>query len=208
MMIPPTRPVRHDPLSFTRARVLSTGLPALDRVLPGGGWPWGEAIELIGEPATSAPLLLPALRTLSWDEQWITLIAPPAAFVEALRHQAGTDPTRFRCQTRTRRPLTDAARAVAAGTSTAVLVWAEWIDESAIAALRAAVAGREVLVAVLHPGAGAHRPVGSLRLAVETTPAGSLTVRRLVDPDEDRLTLDPVEMPRFTPPDRQAAVSP
>jgi hypothetical protein len=57
----------------------ATGFPALDRILPGGGWPVGALTELypaatgIGEFA----LLLPALSRLTRAGRRVALVAPP-----------------------------------------------------------------------------------------------------------------------------------
>jgi hypothetical protein len=58
---------------------LPTGHSALDRRLPGGGWPLGALTELL----TAAPgngelsLLLPTLARLSSQGQWIIMLDPP-----------------------------------------------------------------------------------------------------------------------------------
>lgn len=59
---------------------LSSGFPALDQHLPGGGWPRGALAELL--LATSGVgelrLLVPHVRTLSQNEtRWIVWIDPP-----------------------------------------------------------------------------------------------------------------------------------
>src|SRR3954464_11671550 len=61
------------------ACAVPTGFDALDRELPGGGWPAGALTELlvrrggIGE----LQLVLPALATLSWAGKRIVWLAPP-----------------------------------------------------------------------------------------------------------------------------------
>jgi hypothetical protein len=60
-------------------RALSTGLPELDALLPGGGWPCGALSEIlfaydgIGELA----LLMPALAELTRRQQRVIFVAPP-----------------------------------------------------------------------------------------------------------------------------------
>lgn len=58
---------------------LSTGLAALDALLPGGGWPRGALSEiLIGEDGLGeCSLVLPALATLTRSRRRVALIAPP-----------------------------------------------------------------------------------------------------------------------------------
>jgi hypothetical protein len=60
------------------AIVLPTGFAALDKVLPGGGWPQQGLIELlIDRPgACELGLLLPVLAQRQ-SESWLMLVAPP-----------------------------------------------------------------------------------------------------------------------------------
>ncbi len=69
---------------------VATGIPRLDELLAGGGWPIGALSELLTTSTGSGAmrLLAPALATLSQHQRrWVALIAPPfqpcaAAFVE------------------------------------------------------------------------------------------------------------------------------
>ena len=56
-----------------------TGFDALDRELPGGGWPAGALTELLGrrEGIGELQLVLPALAALSWAGKRIVWLAPP-----------------------------------------------------------------------------------------------------------------------------------
>lgn len=60
---------------------LASGHPALDAQLPGGGWPRGALVDLmfarpgIGELA----LVLPALATLTAQDEWVAVQASPQA---------------------------------------------------------------------------------------------------------------------------------
>jgi hypothetical protein len=58
---------------------LSTGLAALDALLPGGGWPRGALTEiLIDEDGIGeCSLLLPALATLTAARRRVVFVAPP-----------------------------------------------------------------------------------------------------------------------------------
>jgi len=58
---------------------LPTGFAALDRELPGGGWPAGALTELLGARAGTGELqlVLPALAALSWAGKRIVWLAPP-----------------------------------------------------------------------------------------------------------------------------------
>ena len=58
---------------------IPTGFAALDRALPGRGWPAFGLIEVrCPEPGSAAlPLLLPAFSRLSGLGAWLGLVAPP-----------------------------------------------------------------------------------------------------------------------------------
>jgi hypothetical protein len=70
-------------------QTLPTGFYALDRTLPNGGWPVGAMVELLVPTAGIGELRLaaPALRTVTREGQYATLIAPPyLPFAPALEH--------------------------------------------------------------------------------------------------------------------------
>lgn len=60
-------------------RTLPTGLPALDAILPGGGWPVGALTEILTDQQGIGELrlLLPALVRLSREGRWLAWVAPP-----------------------------------------------------------------------------------------------------------------------------------
>lgn len=77
--------------------VVSTGFEALDRELPGGGWPCHALTELLqAQPATLEwRLLAPAIRPLVAAGQSVVVIAPPRhPHLPGLRH-AGIDERRL-----------------------------------------------------------------------------------------------------------------
>jgi protein ImuA len=57
----------------------ATGHAALDKVLPGSGWPTGAVTELVNDTTGCGEisLLLPVLARLSQAGHWITMIDPP-----------------------------------------------------------------------------------------------------------------------------------
>src|ERR1051326_2519764 len=61
------------------ASATPTGFEALDRELPGGGWPRGTLTELLVGRAGIGELrlVLPALAALSWAGRRIAWLAPP-----------------------------------------------------------------------------------------------------------------------------------
>jgi hypothetical protein len=58
---------------------IPSGFAALDRELPGGGWPRGVVAELLTEHVGigELSLLIPALARLSQEDGWLVLVAPP-----------------------------------------------------------------------------------------------------------------------------------
>jgi len=58
---------------------IASGFPALDPLLPGGGWPRGAITEIVlpHDGIGELRLLLPALARLSRGNHWIAFIAPP-----------------------------------------------------------------------------------------------------------------------------------
>ncbi len=58
---------------------LPSGFAALDRELPGGGWPAGGLSEILGGPEGigELQLVLPALARLSWAGKRVVWLAPP-----------------------------------------------------------------------------------------------------------------------------------
>lgn len=69
---------RGDQLENTGGMVTSSGHPALDAALPGGGWPQGALIELLhsGGCLPEWRLLLPTLRAVA-AERPVLVVAPP-----------------------------------------------------------------------------------------------------------------------------------
>ncbi len=59
--------------------VTPTGTPALDELLPGGGWPKAGLIEITvsDEHTDTISLLLPALTRLSQQGRWLAMVTPP-----------------------------------------------------------------------------------------------------------------------------------
>ncbi|UXI68753.1 DNA lesion error-prone repair protein ImuA [Tahibacter amnicola] len=67
---------RSAPLSM---RAQSTGWDALDRLLPGGGWPLGALSEILigADGLGELSLLMPALASLTRQKQRVVFVAPP-----------------------------------------------------------------------------------------------------------------------------------
>ncbi|HLT89868.1 MAG TPA: hypothetical protein VKZ85_02905 [Woeseiaceae bacterium] len=114
---------------------IPTGYAALDRHLPGGGWPREALMEVLveGHGRGELRLLMPALARLSrahdghGDAGWITWIAPPLQPYPPALAQWGMDLSRV-LVVRPRRQadvLWAAEQALASGNCAAVLFWPE-----------------------------------------------------------------------------------
>ncbi|MEM9172805.1 MAG: SOS cell division inhibitor SulA [Pseudomonadota bacterium] len=121
---------RGNELSAAGGPVCDTGYPALNALLPGGGWPVTQLLECLTEHDGVGELrmLLPALARLAQQQVgWIVWIAPPYLPNAPALLQWGLAPERMlvihpRCPA-------DAAwaaeQALTAGTCIAVLLWAD-----------------------------------------------------------------------------------
>ncbi|NIM71180.1 MAG: translesion DNA synthesis-associated protein ImuA [Xanthomonadales bacterium] len=72
---------------------LPTGQPALDRRLPGHGWPMGALTELLPQVPGSGEfsLLFPALARLTAQARWVVLVDPPWVPYPPALHGNGVD---------------------------------------------------------------------------------------------------------------------
>ena len=71
-------------------RTLSTGIAALDALLPTGGWPRHGLVEISVSGVYTDPMdvLLPALAGLSREGRWLAMVTPP----HYARARVNTDP--------------------------------------------------------------------------------------------------------------------
>ena len=72
---------------------LPTGLPALDEVLPGGGWPTPGLVEILSHQVGVGGLrvVLPTLASLSRHGRWLIWVAPPHQPYAPALQAAGVD---------------------------------------------------------------------------------------------------------------------
>lgn len=152
---------------------ISSGAPALDAALPGGGWPTGAMVEVLQRtPGRHAwQLVLPALgRTLQNQAGPIVLVAPPYhPFAPSLAAQ-GLQPERLLCIRADRR----AARLWAAEQSlrceqvAAVLAWLPEARSEELRRLHLAAQRHDRLLFVFRSSADArHASPAALRLVVD-----------------------------------------
>ena len=156
---------------------LSSGYEALDRHLPGGGWPQNSLTEILVEHygVGELRLLMPALAALSADDNsldynepgWIAWVAPPFQPYPPALQQWGIDLSRMLIV----RPKNDnemlwsAEQALSSGTCAAVLLWPDVLDDQASRRLQlAAEKGSSWAIAFRPPSARREPSAAALRL--------------------------------------------
>jgi len=163
---------------------LATGYAALDRHLPGGGWPRRALTEILVEHygIGELELLMPALARLCSADPlhaepgWVAWVSPPLQpYPPALQHH-GIDLSRMLIV----RPRDDseilwsAEQALSSGTCAAVLLWPGRLDDQASRRLQlAAERGHGWAVAFRPSSARGEPSAAALRIELEAGPAGA-----------------------------------
>lgn len=159
------------------ARTIATGHRALDRFLPGGGWPCGAVTEVISERHGSGELslVIPALAVLSQSAapRWIVWIAPPLVPYAPALVQHGLNLERVLLvhpRGERRDALWAAEQAIRSGSSVAVLAWLEHASDTALKRLQLAAEARACLTVLFRPPAALRaRSPAALRLRLTRT---------------------------------------
>jgi hypothetical protein len=165
---------------------LASGYEALDRHLPGGGWPQSSLTEIlvdhygIGE----LRLLMPALVALSAEDnsedvtepRWIAWVAPPFQPYPPALQQWGINLSRMLIV----RPKNDsemlwsAEQALSSGTCAAVLLWPGVLDDQAGRRLQlAAEKGSSWAIAFRPPATRSEPSAAALRIELQSNAAGT-----------------------------------
>ncbi len=174
-----------------------SGFPELDALLPGGGWPRGALVELLGEGATAGriSLLLPALARLSRGKRWIAWVAPPHLPYAPALVAAGIDLSRVLLVS----PRAGAdglwalEQALRSGTCSAVLAWPMAGDRARLRRLQLAAEAGDCLGFLFCPDHLRQQP-SSARLRLQVRRAGGdLDVQVLKRPGP--LPVPPVRLP-------------
>lgn len=152
----------------------SSGFAALDRELPGGGWPSGALIELLLDRpgAGELSLLLPLLGSTP-AERWIVWVAPPLLPYAPALLRAGVPLSRLLLiqPRRSEDALWAARQAATSGSCSAVLAWMRKLDNAALRRLQLAAEDSATPVFLFRPrSAGGQASPSPLRLAL--SPAG------------------------------------
>jgi hypothetical protein len=156
---------------------LASGYEALDRHLPGGGWPQNALTEILVDQygIGELRLLMPALAALSTADNgmdynepgWIAWVSPPFQPYPPALQQWGVDLSRMLIV----RPrdasemLWSAEQALSSGTCAAVLLWSDKLDDQASRRLQlAAEKGNSWAIAFRPPSARRQPSAAALRI--------------------------------------------
>ena len=162
---------------------VSTTYPALDRALPGGGWPTGALAEILcgHEGVGELQLVLPALAALSWAGKRVAWLAPPHLPYAPALAAAGVDLAHLvvvRAPGR-RDALWAAEQVLRSRSCHALLCWFRRLGYRELRRLAVAAEGSPAWVALLRPREAAHEASpAALRIALEPE-VGALAVRIL-----------------------------
>ena len=165
---------------------ISSGYEALDRHLPGSGWPQCCLTEILVEHygVGELRLLMPALAELSTgdksadyaDPGWIAWVAPPFQPYPPALQQWGIDVSRVLIV----RPKSDnevlwsAEQALSSGTCAAVLLWPDALDDQAGRRLQlAAEKGNSWAIAFRPPAARRQPSAAALRIELQSSAEGT-----------------------------------
>lgn len=151
---------------------VATGFAALDRELPGGGWPRGDLTEILPQRhgIGELSLLLPAMTRLSsMESAWLVCVAPPHPFYAPALQAAGVDLSRLLVASA---PGRDAAwaceRALASDGVGAVVAWLPDVHTASLRRLQLAAEASRTLLFVFRPASVAGQPSPApLRLLLE-----------------------------------------
>jgi len=151
---------------------LASGFDALDRELPGGGWPVGALTELlVRRPGIGElQLVLPALAALSWAGKRIVWLAPPYLPYAPALAAAGIDLAQLalvRAPGR-RDALWAAEQVLRAAGCHALVAWLPAARYEELRRLSVAAEGGRACVALFRPPQAVHdSSPAALRLALE-----------------------------------------
>ena len=165
---------------------LASGYEALDRHLPGGGWPQNSLTEILVEHygVGELRLLMPALAYLSSGDidtvhnepGWIAWVSPPFQPYPPALQQWGIDLSRMLIV----RPKDDsemlwsAEQALSSGTCAAVLLWPDKLSDQASRRLQlAAEKGASWAIAFRPPAARREPSAAALRIELLASHEGT-----------------------------------
>ena len=169
--------------------VIPTGTPALNELLPGGGWPKAGLVEITvpDEYVDVVSLLLPALVRLSQQGRWLVMVTPPYQPRARILTAAGMDTSRI-LQVNPhpgRSGLWTVESLMRSGKCSVVMAWPDCATELMEKKLkRAATIGKTPAILFQLEGMSSHSSIADVRLKVEVS--GSGTAVYLLDAHGER----------------------
>ena len=157
--------------------VIPTGIPALDELLPGGGWPKAGLVEITvpDEYTDAITLLLPALVRFSKQGRWLVMVTPPYQPRVRVFTADGMDTSKV-LQVNPhpgRSGLWAVESLMRTGNCSVVMAWPSCATELMEKKLKkAATMGKTPAVLFRLEGMPAHTSIADVRLKLEVTDAG------------------------------------
>ena len=152
----------------------STGFSQLDNILPGRGWPHKGLMEIItphwgmGE----LQLLIPLMRSIVEQGQWILWISPPYLLYAPALIQAGINTDRVllvKPDTSCKDALWSMEKALQTGDCGLVLAWQNWLPNKVLRRLQLAADVGNTLGVLFKHHDSEHSP-SLMRLKIEDSP--------------------------------------
>lgn len=172
---------RGNQMGAYRAQPQASGFAALDRELPGGGWPPSSLVELLLPQAGVGEwrLLAPALSRLTQSGKPLILLAPPHRPYAAALQALGIDIRQILLVEADKAAdrVWAAEQALKSAGFGALLCWFPQIRSEHVRRLQLASAGCEGLTFLLRPLAAQEQSSSApLRLACRATQSGGLSI--------------------------------
>jgi hypothetical protein len=173
---PAIRQANYAPLATRPGR--PTGFPALDEILPGGGWPTGSLTEILvdRQGIGELSLLMPALAAASGEQRWLAWVSPPHIPYGPALAAKGIDLSRVLLIHARPGPdtLWAVEQALASGTCSSVLTWLdEDLDSRMLRRLQLAAESGKSSGFLFRPPDHVNLPSpAALRLGIEITSHG------------------------------------
>ncbi len=163
----------------TAVRTVTTGYPALDGYLPGGGWPLGQLLEIVSGRCGIGELrlIMPALAALAAaHDGYIVWVAPPCQPYAPALAQWGIDVARVLVVDTGAADdaLWTTGEALNSGSALAVLAWLPRLDLTASRRLQTAAAASGAFTTIYRPASARREPsAAALRLALYADSTGT-----------------------------------
>jgi len=162
-----------------------TGYPQLDAVLPGRGWPRNTIVEIISRQwgLGELQLLVPLMREVTRQGQWILWVSPPYVLNSPALLQAGIHPEQIlviNLDTSCKDALWTMEKALQTGSCGLVLAWQNWLPDKVVRRLQLAAETGETLGVLFQHRMSKHLH-SSLRIEIknffENSPIGKVSDR-------------------------------